>query len=83
MGEALKDVEGVNGGESMSGTPWLISLITLGQGSIEGGTSGVNMEEPQLEVGGRDQALDMEGLQKMLVVERVRVENIEHEVAFF
>ena len=46
MGEAPKDVGGVSRGEVMSRMHQLISLKTLGQGSIEGGMSGVNVEEP-------------------------------------
>ena len=63
IGETLKDVGDINGGEVMSGTRRLISLKTPGQESTEGRTSNVNVEEPWLEVGGGDQSSwDMEGL---------------------
>ena len=61
MGEALKDAEGVSSSEVMSGTCCLISLGILGQGSMKGEVSDVNVEEPRLEAGGGDQSSrDME-----------------------
>ena len=44
--KAPRDVEDISVGEVMSGAHQLISLKILGQGSMEGEASGVNVEEP-------------------------------------